>query len=179
MKQLTLLKSEFKSYGGALFNTRKGRSRGRPLATKNSMHLVLRSSQAIGPWGFRYKSNQEKVKAVLQKFAVKYGVRLLSFANVGNHIHIHMQLGNRAGYKPFIRAITSAIMMTITGVNRWTSNTLKKKFWDLRPFTRIVIGRNAILRLKDYIEINRLQGFGHTCGSARFYMEWDKTVTQV
>ncbi len=53
--------------------------------------------------------------------------------------------------------------MAITGASRWSP--LKKKpgdrFWDYRPFTRVVIGFKAFLTLQNYIEINQLEGFGH------------------
>ena len=49
-------------------------------------------------------------------------------------------------------------MMAVTGTSRWKQTA--KKFWDLRPFTRIAKGRKGYLILKDYIQINRLQGLG-------------------
>lgn len=161
MKQLKLLKSQPSAYGGQLLKTRKGRSRGRPLATKHSMHLVLRSSKAKGEWSFRRPKHRKKIKELLKKFADRYGVRILSFANVGNHLHLQLQLIRRETYRPFIRALTGAIAMAITGVNRWTQKSGKNlKFWDYRPFTRVVIGWRAVLGLKDYIRINQLEGEG-------------------
>lgn len=146
-KQLKLLSSENSAYGGVLLNTRKGRSRGRPLAVKNSMHLVLRSTKAKGAWSFRRTVNRSKIETIINKFARKYGVRILSIANVGNHLHLNIQLGNRFTFKPFIRAITSAIAMAITGLNRWTKKKLGDiKFWDYRPYSRIVIGWRVRLK---------------------------------
>lgn len=161
MKQLHLLKAQPSAYGGQLLKTRKGRSRGRPLATKSSMHLVLRSSLAKGEWSFRRPKNQAKIRSLLKKFSERYGVRILSLANVGNHLHLHLQLTRRDGYRPFIRALTGAMAMAITGVNRWTAKIGKKlRFWDYRPFTRIVVGFRALLGLRDYIRINQLEGEG-------------------
>ena len=170
MKQLKLLKDEPKAYGGELLKTRKGRAHGRPLDTKRTMHLVLRSSLAKGEWSF--SRHKKKIRLIADKFAQKNGVRLLSLANVGNHLHFHIQLGNRYAYRPFIRAITAAIAMTVTGASRWQplesqiasklvgKSTNKAKFWDYRPFTRVVIGFRALLNLKDYIRINQLEGGG-------------------
>lgn len=124
------------------------------------MHLVLRSSHAKAGWSFRVGDNPKKVSSILKKFAKKYGVQLLAVANVGNHIHIHMKLGNRFGYKPFIRAVTAAIAMAITGVSRWKKIDLK--FWDLRPYTRVVIGREAWIRLTKYVRVNQLEGMGYS-----------------
>jgi len=132
------------------------------------MHLVLRSTKAKGDWSFKKSNNEKKIKGIVEKFAEKYGVKILSLGNVGNHLHFHIQLSNRNGYKPFIRAITAAIAMAITDTSRWKKRDGNWKFWDYRPFTRIVQSFKAFLTLKDYIEINQLEGLG--CGriNARF-----------
>src|SRR3989344_2356817 len=95
------------SYGGTLQKTRFGRSRPRPLprSTQESMHLVLRSTKATGEWSFRRPQNQKKVQALLKKFAGKHEVKILSLANVGNHLHVHARVKNRKGYMSFIRAL--------------------------------------------------------------------------
>ena len=107
-----------KSYGGKLLNTRKGRRCGRPLATRQSMHFVLRSSKAKGVLSFKYKNNPQRIKSIIAKFSHKYGIMVYSLANVGNHLHMHIKLGPRGGYKPFIRAVTSAIAMAVTGAGK-------------------------------------------------------------
>jgi len=169
MIQIELLRKEKKSYGGVLLSTRKGRSGPRPLSIRETMHLVLRSSKAHGEWSFRHPRNERKIKEIIEKFALKYGVKILSLANVGNHLHFHIKLSNRHAYKPFIRAITSAIAMAVTGVSRWRKMT-KEKFWDYRPFTRIVQGFRAFLNLKDYIRINEFEGLGCSRVQARFIL---------
>lgn len=190
-KQLKLLKTGPLSYGGELLKTRNGRLGPRPLDTKNTMHLVLRSSKAKGAWSFRRPDNQRKIKSIMAKFSAKYHVHILSMANVGNHLHLQIQLYKRQFYKPFIRAVTSAIAMAVTGMNRWSKNGLrgsktnevsaiisrrehsspKLKFWDYRPFTRVVKGFKAFLKLKDYIAINKLEGFGVQRNQARFILQ--------
>jgi REP element-mobilizing transposase RayT len=129
------------------------------------MHLVLRSSKARGEWSFRRAKNRRKVEEILGKFSRKFAVRILSIANVGNHLHLHIRLTTRQTYKPFIRAITAAIAMAVTGRNRWTKKSSSPsgrriKFWDYQPYTRVVLGFKALLGLRDYIRINQLEGFG-------------------
>lgn len=169
MKQMKLLKDLPKAHGGELFKTRKGRSAPRPLAVNLSMHMVLRSSHAKGVRSFLEPKNRNAIRQILNKFSNKYGVQILSGANVGNHLHIHLKLPNRHSYKPFIRAITSAIAMKIMGVSRWRSKTEIgiKRFWDYRPFTRIVVGLKGYLNLKNYIEINKLEAKGFHREKAR------------
>ena len=165
MKQLAFLKPSSKSYGGTLRNKRKGRG-ARPISKKDTMHFILKSSKAKGDWSFKRKENSQKITAILDKFSKKYGVGINSVANVGNHLHVHMKLASRATYKPFIRAITSAIAMAITGASRW--KRVSVKFWDYRPFTRVVQSWRAILTMNDYMMINQLEGLGNTRVEARF-----------
>jgi REP element-mobilizing transposase RayT len=167
--QLELLKKEKLAFGGDGFTTREGRRGHRPLVTRESMHLVLRSSRAKRDWSFKKADNEKAIREILKKFSLKYGVRILSAANVGNHIHIHLKLSNRHTYRPFIRAITSAIAMAVTGINKWTKIGNKRlKFWDRRPYTRVVQGFRAFLNLRDYIRINTLEGYGIKREHARF-----------
>lgn len=190
-QQLKLFKDSPMAYGGDLLKTRKGRASGRPLDTKSSMHLVLRSSLAKGQWSFRYGNNLKIVRTIIEKFAYKYGIKIISLANVGNHIHMQIKLSNRFAYKMFIKAITSAIAMAITGRNRWTKhagtigtsnidqkgslneaqisalNKDKLKFWDLRPYTRVIIGWRSLLKLADYIRVNQIEGWGFKRSQAK------------
>jgi REP element-mobilizing transposase RayT len=229
-KQINLFKKESLSYGGDLQTKRKGRAYARPLSTKHTMHLTLRSTKATGKMSFlRYK---KEIQALLKKFAHKNNIQLVSSANVGNHLHLQIKLSRRDNYKPFIRAITAAIAMKVSGRNKWTVQKMKAsemdpssstsvnggtsvvsratpnggtsvvskatpnggasviskasansgtsgmhphKFWDRRPFTRIVIGHQAVLRLKDYIRLNQFEGMGYPRSVAKIIvgeMNW-------
>lgn len=163
MRQLKFLKPEPKMYGGTLRNKRKNRKGPRPLAVKHSMHLSLKSSKAKGEWSF-YR-HRRTIRGIVDKFATKYGVKIHSMANVGNHLHIHIQLANRFTYRSFIRAITAAIAMAVTGASRW--NKLGIKFWDYRPFTRVIVGLRAFLGMRDYVLINEIESQGHERSYAR------------
>lgn len=158
------------AHGGAFQRTRYGRSRPRPLSSQASVHLTLRSSRAKGPWSFRMPQHVERIQKLTAKFTHKYGIRLHSMANVGNHLHLHLQLGHRQNYAPFIRALTAAIAMAVSGKSRWKKS--QGKFWDQRPFTRLVVGKRAFLRLQDYIEINVLEGYGALRNTARWIVDW-------
>src|SRR3989344_8117631 len=118
------------AYGGTLQKTRFGRSRPRPLprSTQESMHLVLRSTKAKGEWSFRRPQNQKRLRSLLTRFTGKYGIRVLSLANVGNHLHFHLKIKTRKDYTSFIRALTGAIVVAITCSSRW--KPLKKTAKD-------------------------------------------------
>lgn len=140
------------------------------------MHMVLRSSKAKGPWSFLRTENRHKITLIVDKFSKKYGVKIISLANVGNHLHFHLKLTNRHTYRAFIRAITSAIAMAITKKSRW--NKVKEKFWDYRPFTRVVMGFKALLKLRDYIRINQLEGF-HGRAFAELIVKGDPLIARL
>lgn len=172
--QLSLIQKTTLAYGGELLKTRAGRASGRPLDTKNTMHLVLRSSKAKGDYSMRKPGHSQKVKKILERFSKKYGIKIISFANVGNHLHLHIKIALRSAYKPFIRAITAAIAMAITGASRWKTSALGK-FWDYRPFTRVVVGWRAVKTLRDYIHINQWEGMGVGRAQARVLLnQWQK-----
>ena len=187
MKQLQFSSQDLKKmkagYGGELLKKAAARKRGRPLATKAPMHLVLRSSLAKRHWSFQNPRNARKVSELVRRFSKKYGVRVLHGANVGNHLHLMIRLSNRQAYAPFIRALTGAIAMQVTDTNKWrlhgrnrsqgrersakisgrepSDKTHKLKFWDYRPFTRVLEGgRREYFVVSDYILINRMEGLG-------------------
>ncbi len=178
-KQLTLFKRGEHAFGGALMTKRKGRG-ARPLSVSKSMHLVLRSSRAKGEWSFRRSQNARRIRAIFQKFSRKFGVRILSAANVGNHLHLHVQLTNRQTYRGFIRAVTSAIAMAITGGSRWrVPHKGRLKFWDRRPFSRIVQGYRDRLRIEDYLRVNQLEGEGFSRSLARVLLPYQRFRNEV
>lgn len=174
-KQLSLLPKMTSAYGGDLLKTRKGRAMGRPLSTKESMHLVLRSTMAKGQLSFRRPNHAKKIATLISRFGARHGVKIHSVANVGNHLHLQIQLGSRQSYKPFIRGLTAAIAMAVTGINRWTqAKTETFKFWDRRPFTRIIVGRRSYFGLKEYIQVNHLEGEGFRRHEARWIISLDR-----
>ena len=97
-------------------------------------------------------------------------------ANVGNHLHFQLKLSNRFTYTPFIRALTASIAMAVTKTSRWNplKAEAKDRFWDRRPYTRAVKGITGYFKLRDYIEINKLEGFGFQKPQAPFFLAWNQ-----
>lgn len=178
--QIDLFPKRSKSYGGILLKKSKNRTYARPISTSQTMHLVLRSSKAVEDMSFKAPQNRQAIEKIISRFSAKYGIRIISLANVGTHLHFHVKIAKRRGYLCFIRAITAAIAMHVSGKNRWTIMKTAKatskdmirrdKFWDYRPFTRIVDGFRAFLNLRDYIQINQLEGLGVPRQQARFML---------
>jgi REP element-mobilizing transposase RayT len=160
MKQLRFNSPELKlsqPFGGILLRKAKNRT-ARPLSTKKSMHLILRSTQAVGDWSFTSPRNQKIVNETVQGTAKKFGVRIYKFANSGNHLHLLVRLGNRYTYNGFIRALSGTLALKITASNKFRK--LKAKFWDARPFSRLVEWGRDYSQIKDYLLLNELEGAG-------------------
>lgn len=137
------------------------------------MHLVLKSTKARGEWNFLLPKHSKNIRRIVDKFSFIYGVKVVSFANVANHLHLQIKLSNRFAYRPFIRAITGSIATSVTGRKRVkkhvqagaavmlpVSQKTSLKFWDHRPFTRIVESSKDYLNLKDYIRMNQIEAEG-------------------
>jgi REP element-mobilizing transposase RayT len=161
MQQDMFPKAE-KAYGGALRNTRNGRQGARGLTTRGTIHLVLRSTKAKGSWSFTLAKNKNLIRAALKKHAQRNFIKIISVANVGNHLHIHLKLSHQHYYKKFIRSITGVIALKIMKAGPYSAKVKshKDRFWDYRPFTRIITSFRHFLNTQDYIAINQFEGIG-------------------
>lgn len=150
-----------KAYGGALRKKAANRL-ARPLVFRSgSMHISLKSTKAKGKYSFQSKLNRTRVKQFIESFSNKKGVQVISMANVGNHIHLHVKLHNKALYKAWIRGLTSGLAMIAMGLSGLKElKEAGKKFWDHRPFSRVIESFKHFLTAKKYIEINQLEGMG-------------------
>lgn len=176
--QLSLLPKGQRSYGGQLRNTRRGRQGARALTTTGSIHLVLRSSRARGAWSFLLSKNRMIIKSALNTHAKKNFVNIISVANVGNHLHIHLKIADRILYKRFIRAVTGIIALKIMSASKNTPRVVNSatRFWDYRPFTRIITDFKYFLNLEDYILINQFEGLGFSRAVAHIIIKQNRRV---
>lgn len=152
------------AFGGTLLTRAKNRTF-RPLSQKTPLHLVLRSSisgQTPG-WSLKLPQNAKYIERTIRLNAERFGVRIQEFSNNGNHLHLLLRITNRTLYKRFIKAVTGAIALKITGSNRLERLTKGKRrdgkfrFWDFRPFSRIVVGWKGYIIARDYVVMNALE----------------------
>lgn len=92
------------------------------------MHLVLKSSRAKGQWRLNNFAND--IEQILRKFALKNHIQLLSVATAGNRLHLHIKVRSRLLFRSFNRAVSSAIMMKVTGYSRWKKTPTGFRVWD-------------------------------------------------
>jgi REP element-mobilizing transposase RayT len=144
------------SFGGKLSSAKGNPKTKRPLAAKQGMHLVLKSSRAQGKYSFLRFSKD--IESILRKQASNFGVKIYDFANAGNHLHLVIRIHNRETYKSFIRAISGLLMRKVFGLER--GRGAHSALWDARPFTRILTWGKDFSAVKNYLHINRLEMIG-------------------
>lgn len=128
------------SHGGELS---KGKRRiRRPLKEGEPLHLVLKSNRAFGRKSLLHPANRKALQRYTRRFVFRFRIRLYSFANVGNHIHIVIRVNDRKAYTSFITALTGTISKMIFKT---------AGMWDLRPFTRVAEFGRELAIVKKYV----------------------------
>ena len=145
------------AFGGSLLKKARNRH-ARPIATREPMHFILKSSKAVGRNSFGHSRNLRAVNTLVGNRCAKYGVKLISYSNNFNHLHMLLRFPSRAIYLRFVKSITAALSMLITGAKKNARGA--QKFFDERPFTRIVRGFKAYKIVWDYIRLNQLEAAG-------------------
>lgn len=146
-----------KSFGGSLL---KGNPRSkRPISTKKPMHLVLRSSFAKGSFSMQQSKNRNRIKAVVNKLSNRFSIKVYRFANSGNHLHMLVHPSSRQAYLHFIRALSGIIARIVLNAERGSASMIDR-FWDSRPFTRIVEWGKEFAVVRNYIDLNTLEAIG-------------------
>lgn len=154
-KQLEFQNSSFlkpkDSFGGSLL---KGNPRqARPLDSKLPILLTLRARRSV----LRLPKTFGLVEAIIDHTAKKYGIKIFKRANVGNHIHMTIQV-NPWLWARFIRELTGRIAQVIKDMGI----AVERGFWLYRPHTRIVRGwKKAFQIALAYVELNQLEALGH------------------
>ncbi len=69
----------------------------------------------------------------------------------------------------------TATVITSAEANGVTT-AVATRFWDHRPFTRVVAGFQSMLRLMDYLRINEIQGWGFSKFEARGMFEIERKI---
>jgi REP element-mobilizing transposase RayT len=100
-----------------------------------------------------------KVHELIHETAKKYGVKIYDYANVGNHIHLLIQVTKIKLWAAFIRELTGRIAQVCIELG---VQIKRDSFWQTRPFTRIVAGwKKAFRTMKDYIYLNKIEADGY------------------
>jgi REP element-mobilizing transposase RayT len=145
-------------FGGVYLETYNPKAK-RPMDSKMALHLVMRSSQAIGVKSFKNKKYEAKIWEIVRHHAERFGIKIYEYANGGNHLHFLLRAKHRDEFKAFIRTVTGLIARLVGGGQR--NHAAKKKFWDARPFSRIVsFAKREFSVIKTYLLRNNLEAIG-------------------
>lgn len=142
-------------YGGALLKGK--RKLGRPVDVKRPMHLTFRAEKARGPLSFLHYDRQEEIETTVRKFAKRNHVRIWSYGNSGNHLHLVVQPKTRDGFKRFARAVGSRVAQIVTGARKGKPFG---RFWDGLFWSRLVAWGRDFERVCDYAFTNQLEAEG-------------------
>lgn len=153
---------------------RKGRRKGaRPLTTKKPMHIVLRSKKAVDEKSFLRRGNQAQIEQMLDSLSVRYGIRVLKFQNVGNHLHLLIQGKSRALLQAFLRAFPAKVALAISGAKKGNP---QGRFFEEIFFSRVVEWGRDIHRLKQYFFKNAMEADGWSKESIERWRNLAKTL---
>lgn len=130
----------------------------RPLALKRPVHLVMKSSLAHGDKSFLNTARKSAIEQLLYRLGKQKGVKVYRYANSGNHLHLLILPSSERAYRAYIRAVAGVIARITMGAER--GRALGKKFWDAKPFTRIVEWGRDFSGVCDYILQNTLEALG-------------------
>ncbi|HEY8278737.1 MAG TPA: transposase [Bdellovibrionota bacterium] len=144
-------------FGGDLL---RGNPKGRrPFSHHSALHLVVRSTLAKGPRSMLLPRHRKQILAIVRKQARTFEVKVYRYANSGNHLHFLVRPPRtRAQFVGFTKAITGLIARTVTQARRGKKVGLR--FWDKRPFSRIIRWGRAFQCCARYVTRNTLEAMG-------------------
>lgn len=156
MKQIHLFSQNARTAHGG--STRAGRRKcARPIVVRAPMHLVLRSERAVGEWSFLHRRNRLRIRRALDETAARFGVKVLSFENVGNHLHLIIQGHSRRLLQAFFKVFPQRVMFLVTGARKGMP---RGKFFEGILFSRVVRWGRDLTNLRRYFGKNRIDSLG-------------------
>jgi len=149
-----------RAFGGTLLKSNPKTAR--PLSSKESIHLVLKSGRAFGSQSMLQQHNVKKIESLIRHQAAKCEIKIYHLVNVGNHLHLIVKLRDTKLYAQFIRAITGLIARHVLHKERGLARdnipkSNQQRFWIARPFTRLIAWGRDYDRVSHYMEKNKNQ----------------------
>lgn len=144
-------------HGGSLRQKSWGRG-ARPLSTRHSLHVVFKLERGVVPRGLRHPKSFLCVSQVVAQYARRFGVGVAQMSVQRDHIHILVRARRRYGFQHFFRVVAGQIAQRMTDTPDGARGG--RKFWKVRPFTRVVRGWRAERTVRDYIQLNECEVTG-------------------
>lgn len=140
------------SHGGSLAIGK--RKKWRPFKRKQALHLVMKSRFDHVTFSMLTKKHEAEIARTLRRHSKKFDIRILNFANVGNHLHILIRWKRKIQVQNFLRAFAGVVARIVTGAQRGRPFG---KFWGYLAFSKVVwdkVGRQVVIK---YIDKNKRQ----------------------
>jgi REP element-mobilizing transposase RayT len=147
-----------KEFGGSKLLNKAHAREARPISVKRPMHLVMRSTLAVGEKSFLRTKRARKIRELVHRLGKEKGVKVYRFANSGNHLHFIILPRSREAFKAYIKAVTGIIARITLGAERGAA--LGKRFWDAKPYTKIIEWGREYRAVCDYLLRNTLEALG-------------------
>ncbi|RYZ63401.1 MAG: hypothetical protein EOP05_23655 [Proteobacteria bacterium] len=127
----------------------------RPLDVRKPVHVVLKSSHAVGKMSLLSIANKLVIEKIVRERAEKFRVVIQGFELMRNHLHLIARFKSRLLFQQFLKTITGLIARHVTGARK--GKPFGKRFFDELAFTRVVQGFKDLRGLIDYFKKNQIE----------------------
>lgn len=137
------------------------RKKVRPFHRKMALHVTMRSSQAKGARSFLKHDNYFFILDLIERLRLRFQITVEKQSINSNHLHLLIRARDKDSLTGFLRSLSGLIVRYMTGAERGNKlNTKQGKFWNHRPFSRLVsFGRDFAAVIK-YITMNIDESIG-------------------
>ena len=120
-------------------------------------------------------NNKLKVEKLVAAVSKRFQIKIVKFANVGNHIYLVVKLplrgmASRKQDAKWIRILPSRLAFEIGGSKKGEpfkdGGRNRTKFWDAIPFSRVIHGRRGWTTIDRYVLKNEFEAQGFSKGVA-------------
>lgn len=134
------------------------RKKVRPFNRKQALHVTMQSSQAKGAWGFLRHDNYFTILDLIERLRIRFQITVEKQSINSNHLHLLLRAKDKKALSGFLRALSGLIVRQITKTER--GQKLSQKFWNQRPFSRIVTFGRDFAGVVKYIVMNVNESIG-------------------
>jgi REP element-mobilizing transposase RayT len=136
----------------------KNRKSERPFSSDKALHLTLRSDIAVGELSLAQPLRRRWLREYLPTIAKRFEVRIYSWSNNGNHLHLVVKSKERSGISRFLRVLCGVIARKVLRAEKGCKSLIR--FWTSRPYSRVLSWGREYFNVLCYVERNILEANG-------------------
>jgi len=152
-----------REHGGVL-SVGKRRAR-RPLSTKQSLHVTLKSEFATNARSLL--KFQDLIHSIIDRAALRFRIRIYQRAIAGNHLHLLIRGKTRTDIQNFFRVFAGHIAQEILRHHPLNAVDIKtsakgcaknqRKFWSFLVYSRVITWGREFKIVSNYVIRNTLE----------------------